>query len=97
MLTYTLVMKLIHSIQVAKTVAENRLKLRSFAATVTVCGHQAIALRGHRDDWTMVNDDPVNSRSGNSHALLQFCIDACDFVLTEHFQIASKNALDNTK
>jgi len=83
--------------QVAKTVAENHLKLRSFVATVIVYGHQAIALRGQHDDWTMVDDDPANSHSGNFHALLQFCIDACDFVLKEHFQTASKNALDNTK
>ena len=32
----------------AELVAENHLKLRSIAATVIFCGHQAIALRGHR-------------------------------------------------
>ena len=38
------------------------------------CGHQAIALRGHRDDWSMNEDDPADRRSGNFHALLQFRI-----------------------
>jgi len=71
--------------QVAKTIAENRLKLRSIAATVIFCGHQAIALRGHRDDWSMIDDDSAESScSGNFHALLQICIDAGDFVLKEH-------------
>jgi len=35
--------------QVAKTIAENHLKLHSIEATVIFCGHQAIALRGLRD------------------------------------------------
>jgi len=45
----------------------------------------------------MVDDDLANSRSGNFHALLQFCIDAGDFVLKEHFQTGSKNALYTSK
>jgi len=76
--------------QVAKTVAENYIP---FAATVIFRGHQAIALRGHHDDWSMVDDDPADNRSGNFHALLQFRIDAENFVLKEHFQTVSKNAI----
>ena len=83
--------------QVAKTIAENRLKLRSIAATVIFCGHQAIALRGHRDDWSTIDDDSVDSRSGNFHALLQFRIDAGDCVLKEHLHTASKNAIYTSK
>ena len=51
--------------QLAKTASENRLKLRSIAATVIFCGRQAIALRGHRDDWSTIEDDLVDSCSGN--------------------------------
>ena len=84
--------------QVAKTIAESRLKLHSIPATVTFCGYQTIALRGHRDDWSMIDDDSAGSiHSGNFHALLQFRIDAGDFILKEYLQTASKNAIYTSK
>ena len=78
--------------RVARIVAENCLKLRSIAATVIFCGHQAITLRGHRDDCTTIDGDSDDSHSGNFHALLQFRIDAGDHTLKQHLLTASHNA-----
>ena len=47
------------------------------------CGKQGIALRGHRDDHTCVDLDPL-ANHGNFMALLQFQIQAGDKVLSEH-------------
>ena len=43
-------------VQVSKTVASYCLKLRSTAVTVIFCGQQAIALQGHCDDRSTIND-----------------------------------------
>ena len=40
-------------------IAQNRLKLRSIVETVIFCCRQGIALRGHRDDQTDLESDPL--------------------------------------
>ena len=42
-----------------KRVVENRLKLCSIVETLILCGRQGIALRGHRDDQTSVESNPL--------------------------------------
>ena len=71
--------------------------LRSIAATVIFCGRQAIALRGHRNDWTTIDSKSDENHSGNFHALLQFCIDAGDYTLKHHLQTAGHNAMYTSK
>ncbi len=83
------------SSQKAKVVAENRLKMRSIAATIIFCGRQGIALRGHRDDRLDEASDSINH--GNFHALLQFRIDAGDEALKEHLEMAGRNAVYTSK
>ena len=58
-------------------IAQNRVKLRSIVETVIFCGRQGIALRGHRDDHTHVESNPL-SNHGNLLALLQFRVQADD-------------------
>ena len=60
-----------------KCVVENRLKLCSIVETLILCGRQGIALRGHRNDQTSVESNPL-ANHGNFLALLQFCIQAGD-------------------
>ena len=75
----------------ATLVKKNHLKLRSIAATVILCGHQAFALRTHLDHGSvMIEDDSVNH--GNFQALLRFRVYAGDQVLKEHIETASLNA-----
>lgn len=86
------------SSQRAQIVANNRLKLRSIAATIIFCGKQAISLRGHRDDWsTLENNDASNTLGGNFQALLQFRIDSGDQILKEHLRTAQNNAIYTSK
>ena len=73
-------------------IAENRVKLRSIVETIIFCGRQGIALRGHRDDQTNVESNPL-SNHGNFLALLQFCVQAGDHVLGNHLETAPANAL----
>lgn len=77
-------------------VARNRLILRSIVETIILCGRQGVALRGHRDDSTHVELDPL-SNHGNFLALLQFRVLAGDKVLEEHLQRALGNALYTSK
>ena len=83
------------SSQKAKLVAENRLKMRSIAATIIFCGRQGIALRGHCDDRLDEASESINH--GNFHALLQFRIDAGDEALKEHLETAGRNAVFTSK
>jgi len=54
-----------------KQVLENRTKLFSIIETIILCGHQNIALRGHRDTgYIYDNDSLVND--GNFRSLLRF-------------------------
>ena len=77
-------------------IAKNRLILRSIVETVILCGRQGMALRGHRDDRTHVEFDPL-SNHGNFIALLQFRIHAGDKLLKEHLHTARGNALYTSK
>ncbi|XP_043478496.1 52 kDa repressor of the inhibitor of the protein kinase-like [Leptopilina heterotoma] len=76
--------------------AENRERLRPIIKTIIFCGHQNIALRGHRDNGpllTINNDESVVAASeGNFRALLKFRIDAGDTALQKHLETASSNA-----
>ena len=80
----------------AQLVAENRLKLKSIAATIIFCGRQALALRGHRDDGPVLLSETMIGR-GNFQALLQFRIDAGDEVLKHHLETADRNAVYTSK
>ena len=73
------------------TVVQNRLKLHSIVETI-ICGRQGIPLRGHCDDHTCMDSDPL-ANHGNFMALLQFRIQAGDMVLSEHLQTAGGNAV----
>ena len=75
----------------AKLVAENRMKMRSIAATVIFCGQQGIALRGRHDD--RLDDASESINHGNFNALFQFRIDAGDEAVKEHLKTAGRNAL----
>ena len=77
-------------------IAQNRLKLRSIVETVILCGRQGIALRGHRDDQTHVESDPL-SNHGNFLALLKFRIEAGDQALGDHLKTAPANAMYTSK
>ena len=76
-------------------IQKNREKLMSILKTVVFCGHQNIALRGHRDDSKYFQED--HSNTGNFQALLNFRIDSGDKVLEEHFTNAPKNSTYRSK
>ena len=84
------------SIQRRETVAQNRLRLRSIVETIIFCGRQGIPLRGHRDDHTCMDVDPL-ANHGNFMALLQFRIHAGDTVLSKHLRTAGGNAVYTSK
>ena len=80
----------------ATLVEKKHLKLRSIAATVILCGHQAFALRSHLDHGpVMIEDDSVNRVY--FQALLRFRVDAGDQVVKEHLETASLNATYTSK
>ena len=68
------------------TVELNRQKLRSIIKTVVLCGKQNIALRGHRDGSSHIDE-----------ALLNFRVEAGDKVLANHFANGSRNATYRSK
>lgn len=49
----------------AEVIQQNRLKLRSIAATVILCGHQGFAFRGHDEDRFDFVEDSNSTRLGN--------------------------------
>ena len=55
-----------------------------------LCGKQNIALRGHRDDSSYI--DEASGNPGNFQALLNFRVEAGDKVLANHFANAKRNA-----
>ena len=59
--------------------------------------NKAISLRGHRDDWSTLENSDDAYQAGNFYALLQFRIDAGDEVLKEHFETAQHNAIYTSK
>lgn len=74
----------------AAQIQRNREVLRSIIATVEVCEHQGIALRGHRDDNKHL--ERADSNPGNFQALLKFRRDSGDATLAEHFSKCGRNA-----
>lgn len=77
-----------------KTIAENRKKLVPIIDTIKLCGHLALALRGHRDDSKYHPEVGSYSegRVGNFIELLNFRIRAGDIILEEHLKTCAKNA-----
>lgn len=80
----------------ALTVAKNREKLKSIVETVIFCGRQGIALRGHRDDHTCLEDVP-HTNPGKFIALLNFSIKSGDTVLADHLKSCGGNAFYTSK
>ncbi|CAH3159154.1 unnamed protein product [Porites lobata] len=72
------------------TVELNRQKLRSIIKTVVLCGKQNMALRGHRNDSSHLEESSGNP--GNFQALLNFRVEAGDKVLANHFANGPRNA-----
>ena len=72
------------------TVELNRQKLRSIIKTVVLCGKQNIALQGHRDDLSHIEE--ASGNQGNFQALLNFRVEAGGKVLVNHFANGPGNA-----
>ena len=70
---------------VAQTIVKNKEKLDSIIKTILFCGHQNIALRGHKEGNNSNNP-------GNFRALLDIRVNSGDDVLAQHFSSAPKNA-----
>ncbi len=71
----------------------NRQKLASIMKTIVFCGKQNLALRGHRDNITDLEQDADDTTNhGNFLALLRFRVEAGDSILREHISTASRNA-----
>jgi len=76
------------------TIQNNRLKLCSILETIILCGHQNIALRGHRDIGSdLVDIQAASTSHGNFWALLHFHISAGHIVLRDHLQSVVINAI----
>lgn len=79
------VMERLNSI-VASQINVNRQKLASIIKTIIFCGHQNIALRGHRESST-------DSNPGNFKSLLAFRAESGDEILADHLKNAPRNAV----
>ena len=77
------------------TVELNRQKLRSIIKRVVLCGKQNMALRGHRDDSSHLDESSGNP--GNFQAVLNFRVEAGDKVLANHFANGPRNATYRSK
>jgi hypothetical protein len=75
-----------------RQIQQSREKMRSIIKTVVFCGHNAVPLRGARDD----NPDD-ETLQGNFQALLDFRVDSGDKTLQEHFENAPRNARYRSK
>ncbi len=76
-----------------QSIQSKRKKLRSIIETIVLCGRQNIALRGHRDSGTDIEDaQAASTNHGNFWALLHFRISAGDTVLRDHLQSVARNA-----
>ena len=75
------------------TVASNRQKLALILKVILLCGRQNIALRGHRDNITDLENDTLSTENhGNFWDILQFRVDSGDTVIGEHLATAARNA-----
>jgi len=77
------------------TVKLKRQKLQSIIKTVVLCGKQNIALQGHHDDSSRI--DEASGNPGNFQALLNFRVEAGDKVLANHFANGPRNATYHSK
>ncbi|XP_074030566.1 52 kDa repressor of the inhibitor of the protein kinase [Leptinotarsa decemlineata] len=78
----------------ADQVKENRRRLTPVIKTVTFCGRQGLALRGHRDGGILniTDDQDVVENEGNFRALLRMRVESGDEDLKQHLMNADKNA-----
>lgn len=65
-------------------------KIQPIIKTIIFCGHQGIALRGHRDSGPI--DLQHNQNDGNFRALLRFRVEGGDKDLADHLKNAPRNA-----
>ena len=76
-----------------ETIQNNRTKLSSIIEIIVLCGQQNIALRGHRDSGTAMEDvQAASTNHGKFCALLNFHTSARDTILRYHLQSAARNA-----
>ena len=78
----------------ARSIEENRAKVKSILKTVILCGKQNLPLRGHHDDSSHLDGD---NNPGNFQKLLEFRVDAGDKILEDHLKNAAKNATYRSK
>ena len=78
----------IMSKHVKDAVQKNRKFLTSIINCIELCGQNGMALRGYRDDATILD----KSHQGNFKSLLDFCVDTGDIYLKEHLETCARNA-----
>ena len=78
-------------------IENNRKVFKSTMATVEFCGRQGIALRGHRNDSTVMKEETFTGNHGNFQSLLQFRCDAGDIGLKEHMSTCGGNVTYRSK
>ena len=79
--------------KVSNAITLNRLKLKSIAQTVMLCGRQNFPLRGHRDDAKYYDSGDC----GNFQALLDFRVESGDCIIEDHFKTPPRNATFRSK
>lgn len=77
--------------QVEVETVQNRLMLTSILETLILCGRQGIALRGHRDDGSLIDND-MTDNDGNFRALLRYRMKGGDEALLKHIGSCTKRA-----
>lgn len=80
-------------------VQDNRERLLPILKSIVFCGQQNIALRGHRDDGSLLDGHveaketgSITQNDGNFRALLRFRIDAGDEKLKNHLEKSSSRS-----
>lgn len=72
--------------ELGTSIAKNRAILKSILKVIIFCGKQNISLRGHCEQIGS------HSNHGNFLALVDFCLDAGDSILADHFKTCGRNA-----
>lgn len=75
----------------AKNVEENRNRLKPIIKSIIFLGRQNIALRGHKDDGDINNNENITNNDGNFRQLLKYRAEN-DTLLAEHLTNAKSNA-----
>lgn len=70
----------------------NRNRLAPIIKTIIFCGHNSLALRGHRDDGALNTETAITGNEGVFRSLLAFRIDSGDHILADHLKLSNKNA-----